>query len=196
MKNIITISREYGSGGYEIGHILAEELGFKFYDKQLISGLAENLMIPVNVVKHAEDSSNKKNIFQEAMSFWTKGDSDQDRYIFEEQGKFIRKLADEGNCIFAGRRADFYLKDYDNAMHLFFYAPTDMRIKRVMEKEGLTESEAIKQIDAMDKMRKNSYEYVTKRTWGDRHNFDRMINTDSFSSEQIVNEIVTLIKNS
>jgi len=194
MKNIITISREYGSGGYEIGHLLAEELGFKFYDKQLISGLAENLLIPESIVKQAENNPVKRNLFQEAISFWTKADNDQDKYIFEEQGKFIRKLADEGNCIFAGRRADFYLKDYENAMHLFFYAPTEKRIERVMQTEGVSEEEAIKRIDSMDKMRKNSYEYVTKRTWGDRHNFDRMINTDYFTTEQIVNEIATLIR--
>lgn len=193
MKNIITISREYGSGGYDIGHMLAERLGYRFYDKQLISGLAENLMIPENMVKHAEDAPVKKNIFQEAISFWTKGANDQDRYIFEEQGKFIRKLAEEGNCIFAGRRADFYLKDNENAIHLFFYAPIEARVKRVMETEGLSEADALKQIESMDKMRKSSYEYVTGRTWGDRHNFDRMINTETFPVEKIVDEIAALI---
>lgn len=196
MKNIITISREYGSGGTEIGHLLEKRLGYKYYDKQLISGLAENLMIPENMIRQAENSPAKKNIFHEAISFWTKGANDQDKYIFEEQGKFIRKLAENGNCIFAGRRADYYLKDNENAFHLFFYAPAEKRIKHIMETENLSEEEAVKKIESMDKMRKSSYEYVTGRTWGDRHNFDRMINTDSCSIEQIVEEIAMLIEGS
>lgn len=194
MKNIITISREYGSGGYEIGQKLAKELGFKFYDKQLITDLAENLLIPESIVKQAENLPVKKNIFKEVISFWTRNLNEQDRYIFEEQGKFIRKLAEEGNCIFAGRRADYYLKDNENAIHLFFYSPMEKRIERVMETENLSREEAKKEIESMDKMRKDSYEYATGRTWGNRTNFDRMINLDSFSTDQIVSEIANLIR--
>ena len=179
MKNVITVSREYGTGGQDIGIRLAEELGFKFYNKELISKLAENLMIPEAMIEQAEGSIQKKNIFHEIFQFWSNPANENERYIFEEQGKFIKKLASEGNCVFAGRRADYYLKDNPNALHLFFYAPLEYRIKHVMETENCSEVDAKKKIEAMDKMRRSSYEYTTGRKWAEYHNYHRMIDTSS-----------------
>lgn len=194
MKNIITIGREYGSGGHEIGERLAEELGFTFYNKQLISKLAENLMIPETVVEQAESTITRRNIFQEHFPFWVNDANDQERYIFEAQGKFICKLAEKGNCVFAGRRADYYLRNNPNAVHLFFYAPMEDRVQRIMGLENCTAEEAAKKIEHMDRMRKNSYEYTTGRKWGDRHNYNRMIDTSAFTADQVVKELVDLIR--
>ena len=196
MKDIITIGRQYGTGGHELGEKLAARLGFTFYNKDLISKLAENLMIPENVVMKAEGKMPKKTIFHEVFHFWSHAATEEERYIFEEQGKFIRKLANEGKCVFAGRRADYYLKDYPNALHLFFYAPLESRIKRVVETENLSEAEAEKKIDAMDKMRRNSYEYTTGRKWGDPQNYSLMVNTASISIDEVLTEVVNLICNS
>lgn len=196
MKNVITIGREYGSGGHEIGLLLASELGFTFYNKQLISQLAENLMLPDSIIEQAEGGHARRNIFQEFFPFWSNDATEQNRYIFEEQGKFIRKLASQGNCIFAGRRADYYLKDNPNAVHLFFYAPLENRIQRIMRIDSCSEAEAASKIAAMDRMRKNSYEYTTGRKWGVRENYDRMIDTSTFPKEMIVRELADLIRGS
>ena len=194
MKNIVTIGREYGSGGHEIGTKLAKELGFTFYNKQLISQLADNLMIPETVVAQAESTITRRNIFQEYFPFWSNDANDQERYIFEAQGKFICKLAEEGNCVFAGRRADYYLRENPNALHLFFYAPMESRVERIMGLENCTAEEAAKKIEYMDRMRKNSYEYTTGRKWGDRRNYHRMIDTSVFTADQVVKELADLIR--
>lgn len=195
-KNILTIGREYGTGGQAMGEKLAEELGFKFYNKQLITELADNLMIPETVIVRSEQNATRKNIFHEFFPFWSNDANDESHYIFEEQGKFIRKLADEGNCIFAGRRADYYLRDYPNAVHLYFHAPLENRIQRVMETENLTAEAAAKKIEATDRMRKNSYEYTTGRTWGDPHNYTLLIDSSAFSEEQIIRLVADVIRNS
>ena len=191
MKNIITVSREYGSGGYEIGQKLAEVLGYKFYDKDIITQLADKLMVSEEFVESTEDMPVKKNIFREIVPVFANGE--QAEYIFTEQGKFIVQLAEQGNCIFAGRRADYYLRDNPNALHLFFYADLDFRAERISASEGCTKEEALKKIAEMDKRRKTSYEYTTGRTWADRHNYDRMICTSSLGIDKCVEEIAALM---
>ena len=94
----------------------------------------------------------------------------------------------------AGRRADFYLKDHPNALHLFFYADADFKVARICREEHCTEEEALQKIRDMDKRRKTSYEYVTGRRWGDIHNYDRMICTSTLGLDKCVEEILTLLR--
>ena len=194
MKNIITVSREYGSGGYEIGQRVAREMGFTFYDKALITEIADQLMVSKDFIETAEHMPLKRNIFQEVFPIFIREEGVQADYIFNEQGKFIVKLAEKGNCVFAGRRADYYLRDNAAALHLFFYAEKDFKIARVMETDGLTEEAAAKRIEEVDRQRKTSYEYTTGRKWADRHNYDRMICTSSLGIDKCVEEIVHLLK--
>lgn len=193
MKNIITISREYGSGGYEIGQKVAEALGYKFYDKELIAELADKLMVSEKYIENQENQIVRRNIFHEIAPFFANAENDAD-YIFDEQGKFIVKLAEEGNCVIAGRRADYYLRNNPNAMHLFFYADEEFKAKRIMESEKCSVEEAKKKLQDMDKRRKTSYEYTTGRKWADRHNYDRMICTSALGIDKCVDEIAYLIR--
>ena len=194
MKNILTISREYGSGGYEIGQRAAEALGFKFYDKELIAHIADKFLIPESFVAATEETElKKKNIFHEVFPVFTRTENENADYIFREQGKFIVQLVEEGNCVIAGRRADYYLRDNPNALHLFFYADQDFKVRRICETENLTEDEAVKKIADMDRRRRTSYEYVTGRTWGDMHNYDRLICTSTLGLDKCVEEIVALL---
>lgn len=193
-KSIITISREYGSGGYEIGQKLAERLGFQFYDKELIAQLAEKLMVSEAFVEKQEAAAPKRNIFHEIVPFFSNGANDDTDYIFAEQGKFIVRLANHGNCVIAGRRADYYLRDNPDALHLFFYADDAFKIKRIMESEQVSEEEAAKRIADTDRRRKTSYEYTTGRRWADRHNYDRMICTSTLGIDACVEEIAALIE--
>lgn len=193
-KHIVTISREYGSGGYDIGRMLSERMGWKFYDKELIAELADRLLVPRSYVEDRDEKPVPRNIFHEAFPIFANADGGQADYIFAEQGKFIVQLARQGNCVFAGRRADFYLRDEPAAMHLFFYADMPFKIARVMELEHCTAEEAEKKILLMDKQRKTSYEYTTGRKWADRHSFDRMICTSSFGIEACVDELEALLR--
>lgn len=194
MKNIVTISREYGSGGYEVGCRVAERMNYKFYDKELIAHIADKFLIPESFVAATEETElKKKNIFHEVFPVFTRTENENADYIFREQGKFIVQLVEEGNCVIAGRRADYYLKDNPNALHLFFYADKDFKVRRICETENLTEDEAVKKIADMDRRRRTSYEYVTGRTWGDMHNYDRLICTSTLGLDKCVEEIITLL---
>lgn len=194
MKNIITISREYGSGGYEIGQKVADALGFKFYDKELIADLADKIMVSESFVEAADEMPVKRNIFREISPIFANNEGEQADYIFAEQGKFIVQLAEKGNCVIAGRRADYYLRENKNALHLFFYADMEYKIERICKTENCSREDAIKKINDMDKKRRTSYEYTTGRKWADVHNYDRMICTSSLGIDKCVEEIVTLIK--
>ena len=194
MKNIVTISREYGSGGYEVGRRVAERMNYKFYDKELIAHIADKFLIPESFVAATEETElKKKNIFHEVFPVFTRTENENADYIFREQGKFIVQLVEEGNCVIAGRRADYYLRDNPNALHLFFYADKDFKVRRICETENLTEDEAVKKIADMDRRRRTSYEYVTGRTWGDMHNYDRLICTSTLGLDKCVEEIITLL---
>ena len=194
MKNIVTISREYGSGGYEVGRRVAERMNYKFYDKELIAHIADKFLIPESFVAATEETElKKKNIFHEVFPVFTRTENENADYIFREQGKFIVQLVEEGNCVIAGRRADYYLRDNPNALHLFFYADKDFKVRRICETENISEDEAVKKIADMDRRRRTSYEYVTGRTWGDMHNYDRLICTSTLGLDKCVEEIITLL---
>lgn len=193
-KTIITIGREFGSGGYEVGKRLAEALGWKFYDRELIAEIAEKNMISESFVADADERPFTRNIFREVFPIFANDAEDQEKYIFNEQGKFIVNLAKEGNCVIIGRRADYYLRNEPNAFHLFLYADLDFRADRISKEHNCTIEEAKEKIETMDKRRKTSYEYTTGRSWGDMHNYDRLICTSSFGIDKAVEEILALIK--
>ena len=195
-KNIITIGREYGSGGYEIGQKIAGKMGYTFYDKELISDLADKIMVSPSFVEKNDENVKEQhlNIFQEIFPIFANNENEDVDYIFREQGKFIVQLAEKGNCVFVGRRADYYLKDNPDALHLFLYADMDFRIRRIADKYNLSDEKAVEKILDMDKRRRTSYEYTTGRKWGDFHNYDRMICTSTFGIDKCVEEIIGLLK--
>lgn len=193
-KKIVTIGREYGSGGYEVGKKLAEALGWKFYDRELIAQIAEKTMVSEEFVEKADEVSARRNIFLETFPIFVNDAGDQETYIFNEQGKFICELAEKGNCVIIGRRADYYLRDNEDAFHIFLYADLEFRAKRIAETFGCTIEEAKNKIASMDKKRKTSYEYTTGRKWGNMHSYDRMICTSTFGVDATVEELVALLK--
>lgn len=192
-KKIITIGREYGSGGREIGLKLSERLGWKFYDRELIAAIAEKTLMPESIVESADEKPLKRNIFHEILPIFVNNASDQDKFIFDQQGKFITELAQKGNCIILGRRADFYLKDDPQALHLFFYADPEFRAARIAEAKQVSPEKARELIEENDKRRRISYEYTTNRSWGDMHNYDRVICTSTFGIDAVVDEIAGLL---
>ncbi len=193
MKNILTISREYGSGGYEIGRRVAEALNYKFYDKELIAQIADKFMISETYIAAAEDKPLRRNIFHEVFPVLARNENEDADYIFRLQGKFIVQLVEEGNCVIAGRRADFYLKDNPNALHVFVYADDDFKVNRVCQEENCTPEEAVEKIAETDKRRRTSYEYVTARKWADRHNYDLMLCSSSLGLDKCVEAIIKLL---
>ena len=193
-KTIITIGREYGSGGREIGEKLAQRLGWKFYDRELIAEIADKTMMPETIIADTDEKLLRRNIFREIFPIFANDAQDQDKFIFDQQGKFIVELAEKGNCIIIGRRADYYLRDNPAALHLYFYADLDFRARRIAEAEHCSVEEAREKIAVTDKRRKTSYEYTTGRSWGDMHNYDRLICTSTLGIDKAVDEIVCLLQ--
>lgn len=182
---VITISRGYGSGGKTIGKALAEELGYEFYDLEVLRLASEKSGI--NQKLFAKNDENIKGLpFYKTMSQKGafKGEvippSDKnfvsDENLFNYQAMVIRELAREKNCVFVGRAADFVLSDYNNVLKVNVQAPFDFCVKTVMERDLIDEDTAEKKIKKIDKERAAYYKYYTGAEWSDALNYDITLN--------------------
>ena len=190
---VITIGRSYGSGGRTMGKLLAQELGIDCYDMELLklaseeSGISESLFgesdekVPGNSFFRIFKGGYSGKIAPPSSSDFTSPEN-----LFNYQAKVIKQLAETTSCIIIGRCADFILKDYDNVIRLYFYAPMDCCIKRTKELYGMSEEEIIKKIQKTDKERAFYYEYYTGRKWNDASNYDMCLNTESMSYETCI----------
>ena len=188
MKTIITIGREFGSGGHEIGFRLAEELGIPFYDKLLVSMVAEEGDF---AEKYLEEMDEKVGIHiapflatRSNYSVYSQPISDK---VFFRQAEIIRKLAEDGACVIVGRCADYILEKNENLLRVFLYG--DMK-DRVARKEAMNldieESDMTKHVQNTDKKRARYYRHYTGRVWGARENYDLCINTSVIGIEEAV----------
>ena len=192
MKTIITIGREFGSGGHEIGFRLAEELGIPFYDKLLVSMVAEEGEF---AQKYLEEMDEKVNIhiapFLATRSNYSVYNQPVSDKIFFRQAEIIRKLADEGACVIVGRCADYILEKHPNLLRVFLFSELKDRVarKEAMNLE-IEESDMTKHVQNTDKKRSRYYRHYTGKVWGDRDNYDLCINTSVIG----INETVELLK--
>ena len=191
MKRVITIGREFGSGGRELGRRLAEELSIEYYDREVISEIAEHTALSEDYVRQVVEN-------QPHMLFpITIGHSfdvtepvsnQQVQQVYQAQQQIIRDLAEKSECVIIGRCADFILRD-SHPFRLFVYADIDARIQRCMARDtadpSLTENEIRKHIHRMDKKRARYYEFYTGQRWGARENYEMMVNTTGGVIEQM-----------
>lgn len=197
---VITIARGYGSGGRTMGRMLAEELGVKYYDRELLrmasdkSGINESLF-------GAADEKVKASLFRIAKQVY-KGETiapDSDDFVsndnlFNLQAEVIKELAIEEDCVIIGRCADYVLKDNPNVISLYCYAPLEDCIKREKKRTGADDKEIIKKIHKIDKNRAAYYTYYTGKEWNDARNYDLCLNTASMSYEELVGVVRTYIE--
>lgn len=193
-KTVITIARSYGSGGRTLGKLLAKELGVNCYDREILrmasdkSGINEALFGQVDekLKKSPLLGIIKKNPYKGGVLPPESDDFVSDDNLFNYQAMVIKELAKEEPCIIIGRCADYILRDYDNVIRLFFYAPREDCIARVREQNGGTEKEIVKKIEKKDKYRSEYYRYHTGREWNDARNYDFCLDTTSMSYEKLV----------
>lgn len=180
---IITIGRQFGSGGREIGQIIADRLGISFYDKELIriasreSGLRQEFFEKVDEKKHFSLIPGffgmRSNVADELSSnYYLSNEA-----LFRIQSDVMRKLADEGPGLFVGRCADYVLKDRANILNIFIHADLDDRVIRVASRHGLTESKAGEMIEKTDRDRSGYYNYVSGKEWGAAKSYHLCINS-------------------
>lgn len=185
MNKIITVTRQYGSGGREIGRKLAETYGIPFYDNEIIARAAKETGFAEAAFERAEDKASNSLLYSIAMGMNVfsnqeigfSGLSLDDR-IFLAQSKVIRNVAKEGPCVIVGKCADYILKEFDNVVNLFISATLDFRIKRAIEVEGVSESSAAETVMKKDKSRANYYKYHSGERWDNVLNYDMAIRSD------------------
>lgn len=180
-KNVIVIGRQYGSGGHDIGKILADKLGYEFYDQEIIKMAAGTTGMTSEFIGKREESMTNSLLYDLVNQMYQYGNEKEEApkdKIFEAESAVIRKLADKGNCVIIGRCSDYVLRDDSRVLKIFFTAPVESRIKRVMERLGVEYKDAEHKIRRVDKMRSDNYRYYTGRMWGVAASFDLTINTD------------------
>ncbi len=195
MNRIITIGREFGSGGRELGRRLSEELGIAYYDQEIVSEIARRTELSEqyvqSVVEHQPSFSFPIHI---GRSFYPAPSPvlDQSMTVYQEQSRIITEMAQKSDCVIVGRCGDYILREYE-PFRMFVYADMDSKMKRCREKapedEKMTDRELKQHILGIDKKRAKYYEFYTGHRWGDKLNFDLCINT----SRTVIKEIVPAV---
>ena len=199
-KKIITISREFGSGGRTIGRMVAERLGIPFYDKELVDQIAvESGFAPKFVEEHGEHSPGSS-LFSYAFAPQgipgiMNGLSTAD-FLWNIQCSVILQLAEKGPCVIVGRNADYILKDRPDALHAFVFADTAYRAERIVRRYGESEKSPEQRLNEKDKRRRVNYQHYTGRTWGQSQNYDISLDTGVLGIEQCADIICSIVENS
>lgn len=190
-NKIITISRQFGSGGRSVGKEVAEKLGIKCYDSEILTQIAQKSGFTEDYIKEQGEYTNSTGIFATLGSVDFYGKSNQ-LTIWSEQCKIIKQIASEGDCVIVGRCADYILKDNAdvNLLKTFIYADMDYRAKRIVEQYGESDINPKKRLKDKDKRRAAYYEIYTDQKFGDPLNYDMCLNTATLGLDRVVELIV------
>lgn len=179
-RNVILIGRQFGSGGHDIGKALAEKLGYAFYDQEIIEMTAGTTGYTPEFIQKNEEMMTSSFLYDLVNQMYMYAQADEEApkdKIYEAESKVVKELAEKGNCVIVGRCSDYVLRDNHNCLRVFFSAPMENRMKRVMERLHLSEKDARQKIQKEDKWRADNYRYYTGRIWGAAGNFDLTVNT-------------------
>lgn len=201
MNTIITIGRQFGSGGREIGKEVARVLNIPYYDKELISRAAKESGFCEEIIESNDErptSSFLYNLVMDTYSFGYNASSFVDmpisHKIFLAQFDAIKSIADEGPCVIVGRCADYALTDRNNVLNLFIFANEEDKIKRLQEHNSITEKEARDMMNKKDKQRQSYYNYYSSKKWGRADTYDMCINSSVLGINGTVNLITQLVQ--
>lgn len=198
MKKIITISREFGSGGRTIGRMVAEKLGYDFYDKELVKKIAVESGLHEDFVEQNGEYASAKNwfsyVFQSMGTQGVMNGMSMDDFLWAMQRKVINDLADKGNCVIVGRCADYILKDREDALHVFIHADKKARAERIVRLYGMTEKSPEKRLEEKDQRRKVYYKHYTDQSWGVSQNYDISLDSGTIGIQNCVDIITAIAK--
>ena len=196
-KRIITISRQFGSGGHSIAKAAAERMGIAFYDNQLITEVARQSGLSEEFIRENEEYASHSNsfLYQLAMSTaGTYGYPSVYQKLYEAQTKVIRDIADKEPCIIVGRCADYILKDRADCLHVFIHADNEHRATHILEKYGATDKTISQRIKDKDNRRRNYYRFHTDREWGVAANYNLALDSGVLGEELCVELICRAIE--
>ena len=200
MRKIITIGREFGSGGRELGRRLSEELGIAYYDQEIITEIAKRTEMSEEYVRQVSESRPAVSYpIHVRHSFYPTSNTtvQQSVKVFAEQHKLLKELAQKSDCVIVGRCADYVLRD-ERPLRIFVYADTPSKIKRCIERksvdESMTEAQMIKKMKEIDKGRARYYEFFSEHKWGAKENYDLMVNTSGADIKLVCAAIAGYLK--
>ena len=196
-KKIITISREFGSGGRTIGRLVAEKLGIPFYDKELVKQISVESGFAPNFVEENGEHAPGRSFF--AYAFAPQGvpgimnGLSTNDFLWNIQCSVILQIADDGPCVIVGRNADYILKDREDVLHVFIHADDEFRKDRIVKLYGQSEKSPSARLAEKDKRRRVNYQHYTGRNWGDAQNFDLCLDSSKLGVEACADIIVDIV---
>lgn len=197
MLPVITISRQFGSGGHEVGEKLARQLDVPFYDKALIAMAAKQSGLSEEVFANADEKATSSLLYSMVMGNYSFGarvpginEMPINDKLFIIQSDIIKKAASEGPCVVIGRCADYILRDHDNCLNVFIHARKEDRIQRTLAKKECEERKAPDFVTKKDKQRANYYNFYSNKRWDDLQNYDITIDTSRFTLDEAVELLI------
>ena len=193
-KRIITISREFGSGGRFIGEEVAKKLGIAYYDKNIISQIAENSGLSPEYIQENAELSPKKGLFAYAFSGRDITGKSVEDMVYEAQRNIILELAEKEPCVIIGRNADYILKDRDDVLNVFIHGDMPEKIQRITGLYNVEEKEAVKMMADTDKRRRTNYNFYTDQNWGKASNYTLCLNSSQLGYDRCEMIIMECVK--
>ena len=192
-KRIITISREFGSGGRFIGKEVAKQLGIAYYDKNMINEIAEKSGLSPEYIQENAELSPRKGLFAYAFAGRDVTGKSVEDLVYEAQRKVILELAEKKSCVIIGRNADYILKDRDDVLNVFIHGDTPEKIQRITRLYNVEEQKAVKMMVDIDKRRMANYNFYTNQKWGKADNYTLCLNSSQLGydrCEKIIMECI------
>ena len=193
-KRIITISREFGSGGRFIGEEVAKKLGIKYYDKDIIGQIAEQSGLSSEYIQENAELSPKRGLFAYAFSGRDITGKSVEDMVYETQRKVILDIAEKEDCVIIGRNADFVLKDRNDVLNIFIHGDMPEKMKRICQLYNVAEAEAAKMMADIDKRRMTNYNFYTEQKWGMAGNYTLSLNSSQLGYEMCQRIIMECVK--
>ena len=193
-KKIITISREFGSGGRFIGEEVAKKLGIAYYDKNIINEIAEKSGLSPEYIQENAELSPKKGLFSYAFAGRDITGKSVEDMVYEAQRKVILDLAQKEPCVIIGRNADYILRDRDDVLNVFIHGNMPEKIQRITRLYNVDEQEAVKMIEDTDKRRRANYNFYTEQSWGKASNYTLSLNSSQLGYDRCEKIIIECSK--
>lgn len=193
-KRIITISREFGSGGRFIGEEVAKKLGIAYYDKDIINQIAEESGLSPDYIQESAELSPKKGILAYALAGRDITGKSVEDMVYEVQRKVILELAEKEPCVIIGRNADFILKDRDDVLNVFMHGNMPEKMKRICQLYNVSEQDAVKMMTDTDKRRMTNYNFYTDQRWGKASNYTLCLNSSQLGYDKCEEIIMECVK--
>ena len=193
-KRIITISREFGSGGRFIGEEVAKKLGIAYYDKNIISQIAEKSGLSPDYIQESAELSPKKGLFAYALAGRDITGRSVEDMVYAAQRKVILELAGKEPCVIVGRNADYILKDRDDVLNVFIHGDMPEKTQRIMDLYNVEEKEAVKMMADTDKRRMTNYNFYTDQKWGKASNYTLCLNSSQLGYDRCEALITECVK--